>query len=182
MDNIEVEYTKHGYPVPINNGVYLHSIFDPQKEAKTFVDSQLNRINKSNTILVLGLGFGYHIDAIFNYLNKNQIEKEICVLEPSRELIKKYEEFPNTLDRIKVFNPNSITELFEDIRFVNFLMNKPAILIHSNSFNQNKSFYKYFLNFTTNIKPDEYRHLIRGEISQNLTIKVLITLKNSLAN
>jgi hypothetical protein len=166
MDNIEVEFTKHGYPVPINNGVYLHSIFDPQKEAKTFVDSQLERINKSDSILVLGLAFGYHIDAIFNYLNENEIDKEVCVLEPSKDLIKKYEEFPNTLDRVKVFNPLSIKQLFEDFDFVEFLMNKPAILIHSNSFNQNKAFYKYFLNFTANIKPDEYKHLVNGELSQ----------------
>lgn len=166
MDNIEVEFTKHGYPVPIYNGVYLHSIFDPQKEAKTFVDSQLERINKSDSILVLGLGFGYHVDAIFNYLNENEIDKKVCVLEPSKDLINKYEEFPNTLDRVKVFNPLSIEQLFEDFDFVEFLMSKPAILIHSNSFNQNKAFYKYFLNFTANIKPNEYKHLINGELSQ----------------
>lgn len=143
---IEIEYTKKGLPVPIVNGIYLHSNLDPIKEAKTFVDAHLNKINSSEKLLILGLGFGYHIKEINDYLDNNKLKKEILILEPNKDLIKKFHCYSD-IKNINILGTNDVDLLFLDEEFTNFLLEKPSILIHINSFNINKKFYTFFLNY-----------------------------------
>jgi hypothetical protein len=167
MDDIKVEYTKEGHPVPIVNGVYLHSIFDPINEAKKFVTSNEKKIKTSENILVLGLGFGYHIEEIINYAKDNNVTKNIFILEPSTKLVDKFKRLKD-IKNITIINPKNMGELFEERLFIELLLKKPATLAHINSFNLNRIFFKQFLNWSANETPQSYLHLIKKDMKDSL--------------
>ncbi|WP_341875770.1 motility associated factor glycosyltransferase family protein [Defluviitalea saccharophila] len=59
-----------------NIDFYLHSKYDPIKEAEKFADSQYSE--QKENIIIFGFGLGYHIEAILNKLKGNQ---ELYVFE-----------------------------------------------------------------------------------------------------
>ena len=61
---ISLEVARNGSPVPTINGIYLHSIYDPEKEADAFVETYERQLTQKNHVLILGLGFGYHVEKI----------------------------------------------------------------------------------------------------------------------
>ncbi len=58
-DDIEILPTRKGSLTLKVQGTLLHSMFDPQKEAQRFAEG--NSINQGNTIVLYGLGLGYHV-------------------------------------------------------------------------------------------------------------------------
>lgn len=58
-DDIELLQSRRGPLTAKYRDVLLHSIFDPHKEAKRFVDG--NDIHQGGTLLLYGLGLGYHV-------------------------------------------------------------------------------------------------------------------------
>jgi hypothetical protein len=56
---IEMRASKKGNTIISVNGKLLHSMYDPQKEAIKFVDTQLSGNESPATIIVLGEGLGY---------------------------------------------------------------------------------------------------------------------------
>ena len=145
---INVKQSKSELPVPVINEVHLHSMYDPIKEADTFADKNQHVLESKNKILILGLGFAYHVDALlqrFNEVNKS-IEKEIIVLEPNLELFnecKSQKKLPNAKN-IQYICGVKINDLYSNYPFVNFLLETPGVIAHPASFNLNK---KYFTNF-----------------------------------
>ncbi|MEI8346869.1 MAG: hypothetical protein WCG27_05350, partial [Pseudomonadota bacterium] len=62
VSTFEIKYSKTNHPIPVINGVHLHSVYNPIKEAETFISKQEKILKEKNHILFLGLGFGHHID------------------------------------------------------------------------------------------------------------------------
>ena len=60
---LKVISSKKGPPTLINNSTYLHSRYDPEKEAFRFIKNIINTSSPS-CIIVLGAGIGYLIKAI----------------------------------------------------------------------------------------------------------------------
>ena len=58
-DNIEILPTRIGSFTLKADATLLHSMFDPQKEAQRFAEG--NSIKQGNTIVLYGLGLGYHV-------------------------------------------------------------------------------------------------------------------------
>jgi hypothetical protein len=93
--------------------VYLHSRYDPLKEAERFADAA--EVEDRSCILVCGLGLGYHVDALFRRMHE---EAAMLVMEPSVELIKtalEHVDLSEALDSARVFllcelDPNQIHE------------------------------------------------------------------------
>jgi hypothetical protein len=138
--------SKNGYKIPVLNDVYLHSIYNPIKEAKTFVTNNLHQIKRNSKFLVLGLGYGYHINELVREV-KDQ-DYTIYVVEPCAELIQNYK--ADTIlsnKRIIIKELNSQLGLYQDEDFVDFLSEKPSILMHSTSFNMHQKIFKTFLEF-----------------------------------
>ncbi len=80
LEQISLEKTKNDMiNFKVNVGghyLFLHSSYDPLKEAKSWV-SRLN-LKSMDTIAILGIGVGYHLDELFNsYPAKNKV-----VIEP----------------------------------------------------------------------------------------------------
>jgi spore maturation protein CgeB len=83
MTTITIQTAKDGNPVPHWDGYQLHSIYDPIKEGNGFAEQFLSTMdNYHKPLLVLGLGFGYHILPL---LDKFQT---IYVAESNLELIR----------------------------------------------------------------------------------------------
>jgi hypothetical protein len=55
---LELSSSKSGQPIARIKGIHLHSPYDPQKEARRFLQESIKQANPS-TILLLGAGLGY---------------------------------------------------------------------------------------------------------------------------
>ncbi len=147
---IEIKNSKTDLPVPVINNVHLHSIYNPEREADSFVTANEQSIEKSSNILVFGLGFGYHLASLERRL-KNLFPKgfRVYCIEPNRTLVKKWNELrPNSIGgNVKVICNDDIKEFYKNIDLVKFLSEKPTILPHPASFQLNENFYKEFMSF-----------------------------------
>ena len=107
VTNYEIKRSKNGFDIPVINGVHLHSAYNPQKEATHFYEKYKDQINANSPILILGLGFGYHIEALFEYLENKQKPENIWVLEPSIETVEKYKKInPEIFSKFRLICEN----------------------------------------------------------------------------
>lgn len=147
---VEIKNSKTDLPVPVINSVHLHSIYNPEREAESFITANERLIEKSPQILIFGLGFGYHLSSLDQKL-KELYPKGYTVycIEPNGNLVEKWRSLrPSTLsENISVLNYQEIKEYYQDISLVNFLSNKPTIIPHPASFQLNESFFKSFMSF-----------------------------------
>ncbi len=83
-DCYEVLYSKNNKPIFKISNITFHSLYDPVREGRNFVESHINRqpLNNRENVIVFGLGFAYHINAM--------LEKNIngLIIEPSLEIIR----------------------------------------------------------------------------------------------
>lgn len=149
ITSYEVRTSRTEQKVPVVNGVHLHSIYNPFKEAEGLVHAQLENLKKKNEVLVLGLGFAYHINSIVEKLIQFHGENfRIIVIEPNVQV---YEDCVSAdlLNKKNVlvypgFNSN---ELYSDLELIHFLLRKPAIIAHPPSFNLYQQYFKNILTF-----------------------------------
>ncbi len=81
MPKIEVIIAKDGNPVPVLDGITLHSRYAPVEEGKKLADRFLAQHTTAKEIAVFGLGFYYHIEPLAGHYSK------IHVYEPNQEMI-----------------------------------------------------------------------------------------------
>lgn len=149
ITSYEIRTSRTEQKVPVVNGVHLHSIYNPFKEAEALVESQIDSLRMKNEVMILGLGFAYHVNAVIEKLQELYGNNfKIIVVEPN---IQAYEDCiaNNLLNKKNVlvyagFNPN---ELYSDLDFVHFLLRKPAMIAHPPSFNLYQYYFKTILTF-----------------------------------
>lgn len=154
----EIKTSRNGLPVPVVKGIHLHSVYNPAKEAEAFAEKYIDTLKANNHVLILGLGFGYHIDQIERLLSENHEHFNILVLEPNikvAEGFKTYRAFKNS--SITILNSNNVEQLFKSSEFISFLRQKPAIIKHDPSFNIEKKFYTSFLKYKAPTHVQAYR-------------------------
>ncbi len=161
ITSYEIKTSRTDQKVPVVNNVHLHSIYNPFKEAETFVNTNLESLKNKNEVLILGLGFGYHV----NYTVEKLIEfhgdnYRVVVIEPNAQV---YQDCLN-LDllsnkNILVYAGFTPKELYSDINLIHFLLDKPTMLAHPASFNLYQKYFKDILTFqapTSNIEVNQY--------------------------
>ncbi|ABR36386.1 motility associated factor glycosyltransferase family protein [Clostridium beijerinckii] len=125
---IELEQTKSGLITIKYNGRYIHSKYDPICESNQFIRGNMELINKP-TIVVYGIGLGYHIDAIARKMNHNSM---LYVFEWNKELIKCCRE-----NNKNIFNNKNIKIFENDNKFYTnlskYLSKAGDIIIHKPS-------------------------------------------------
>ena len=149
LSPIEVKLSKSNTSVPVVDGIHLHSIYNPSKEAVGLIAKYEEALKSQSKILVLGLGFGYHVWQLESLLGRLQKNWEIVVIEPDvrmHEAFKKHApvEFSN---RTRIVSENSISEFYDDIKLVRFMAAKPLLIPHAASFNLREDFFKKFMSF-----------------------------------
>ena len=149
ITSYEVKTSRTEQKVPVVNGVHLHSIYNPFKEAENLVSAQLENLTNKREVLILGLGFAYHVNAVIEKLEKFHGDNfKIIVIEPN---IKVHEDCVG-LDllnkkNVTIYSGYDSKELYSDIELVHFLLRKPAIIAHPPSFNLYQDYFKSILTF-----------------------------------
>jgi spore maturation protein CgeB len=79
-DYPELRTAKDSSPIPVIDRKSLHSSYDPHGEAQKWVDS-LNIHDEPNSLIIVGgIGFGYHLEALFKVVAPDRVivvEREI---------------------------------------------------------------------------------------------------------
>lgn len=157
----ELTTSRNGLTVPVINGIHLHSIYNPSKEAEAFAKGHQESIEKKSNILVLGLGFGYHIEEIAKIAYKAHSDYNICVIEPNQKLVEDFKTKRSFEDsRITIINEPNTDALYEIKSFIDFLIHRPCIIKHDASFNLEKKYFKKLLTHTASDQISDYLHLI----------------------
>ena len=163
---------KSGHKIPIVNGVYLHSVYDPIKEAEALLQQNEKNLVNENKVLILGLGYGYHVNEIRSKLTLNHgADYTIYVVEPNPDAVKTVKDQNALLEgNIKIICKKTLDDFFSDTDFVNFLMKKPRIISHSASFNLYSEFFKDFMSFERHDSLSTNMNIIRNSKLKNMFI------------
>ena len=144
----EIKYTKDQLPIPVIHGIHLHSIYQPCKEAETFITQNQGILAEKNIVLFLGLGLGYHLTAASKALTQLYGEQgfTIGVVEPNPLTLENYYRFCNHDNQnVRIFCAKDPDELYLRSDFVNFLALGPKIIPHPASFNLYQDYFKKFM-------------------------------------
>lgn len=121
--NIKIHETSRQY--------YLHSSYDAMKEAEKWCSSV---DTSANLIVVMGLGFGYHIKALLPKMSPNA---HLCIIEPD---IRIFKYFLQNVDACQVFDARVTLILNDDVKetgyelftiFAKYIMEKLEIKVYS---------------------------------------------------
>ena len=187
---VEVKYSKTEQPIPVINGVHLHSIYNPEREAEGFISGNQKAIENSKSFLIFGLGFGYHISKLEKLIRSQKGDNfKIYVIEPNNLLVEKWRELKETSfsDNVVLFNYQDVKDFFKDLKLIQFMSDKPAVLIHNASFQLNESFYKQFMSFhyptgvedsSTFIENEDLRAYLLSEGTNETTEEFFLRIKN----
>ncbi len=149
IDSYEIKTSRTEQKVPVINGVHLHSIYNPYKEAEGLIDKHLDSLKNNSEVLVLGLGFAYHVNELIEKMKTFHGDQfKIIVIEPnitvhddciSLGLLNK--------KNVLIYAGFSANELYSDCDLVHFLLKKPTLIAHPPSFNLYQIYFKEFLSF-----------------------------------
>jgi len=154
--NYEIRTSKTDLPVPVINDVLLHSIYDPQREAENFVNSNVQQFEDKRKFLVMGLGFGYHIAKMEELLKEKKKPYRIYVIEPVKKVAKDFvaQKPVRFSESVTILTGENIHEFFRNESLINFLLDSPGIIAHPASFNLHKDFFTNFLKYETGTDTD----------------------------
>jgi hypothetical protein len=98
--------------IPLLNKTLIHSSVDPHKEAAQLVDHEWERLKDVHTVIVLGLGGGFHIAELLKRKNFN-----IYVIEAEGALIAAMSErWPELMRQIDVFADYPSGQLIQEMQ------------------------------------------------------------------
>lgn len=158
IENYEIKTSRTEQKIPVVNGVHLHSIYNPFKEAEALIEKNLSSLETKREILVLGLGFAYHINELIETMTKIHGDNgfRIVVIEPNIQVYNDCIEL-DLLNKknVIVYAGFSSAELYSDSDLVHFLLKKPTVIAHPPSFNLYQLYFKEVLSFVAPSKIGE---------------------------
>ena len=167
--SLRVVAGRKNFPVPVVNDIYLHSLYDPIREADSFVQKNKDKIYQKNYFLILGLGFAYHVNGLIEELKKKHSDKwGIIVIEPNIKMFKECigRKLITEDNHLKIFNGMEIEELYSKKKLIDFMVSKPIVLVHETSYNLYLDYYKKFLNYRAPYKSQEISSGVNSQIIQ----------------
>ena len=149
LNTYEVKTARSGQKVPVVNGVHLHSIYNPLKEAENLTEAQLDNLKNKNEVLILGLGFGYHVNAVIEKLILFHGENyKVIVIEPNSQVYEDCLSSQLIIEKnITIYTGLNSSELYGELSLIHFLLRKPVMIAHPPSFNLYHNYFKNFLTF-----------------------------------
>lgn len=158
IENYEVKTSRTDQKIPVVNGVHLHSIYNPFKEAEALIEKNLTSLETKKEVLVLGLGFAYHINELIETMSKIHGDNnfKIVVIEPNIQVYNDCIEL-DLLNKknVIVYAGFTSAELYSDSDLVHFLLKKPTVIAHPPSFNLYQLYFKEVLSFVAPSKIGE---------------------------
>lgn len=147
--DFQIKIAKTGHAVPVIGDVHLHSIYNPIKEAEAFLEKNAATIKQKNKVLILGLGFAYHVNLVLKFMEMNfGNDFEIAVVEPHLNMAKECLTRDLLNDpRVTVFSKPQAAQLYKIEEFVDFLLKGPSVLTHTASFNLHERYFRDLLSY-----------------------------------
>jgi hypothetical protein len=166
---ISLGSSKNKLLVPLINDMPLHSLINPAKEAESLANNYIAQISKNPLVIVLGLGFGYHLDEIYKIMSLAHENFSIFVIEGITEISRMAQSHKTFPSEIKIITNNQVSNIFKHGELLEALAKKPTVIIHPTSFKMNEQFYRDFLTYkySENFKQDIIEHF--NLPSKNLT-------------
>ncbi|WP_297416979.1 6-hydroxymethylpterin diphosphokinase MptE-like protein [Clostridium sp.] len=167
---VEIEKTKSGLFTMKYNNKYIHSKYNPIEEAQQLISANIEILNNP-TIVVYGLGLGYHINSILEKMNSKSM---IYVFEYNIDIIKYCKEINNN-----IFNHNNINIIgSNDKKFYEKLaecLGKAGdIIIHRSSLetikSDNESLYNLIDDFSLVKQADEHNEKLKKLGKENFEV------------
>ncbi|MBF0361024.1 MAG: hypothetical protein HQK49_08430 [Oligoflexia bacterium] len=171
ISSYEIKISDSNHNIPILNGIHLHSLLDPLKESTELLKKHLSLLKRNNNLIILGLGFGYHVKKAMELLKEFHGEDyKIVIIEPNYSIIEDCQKY-NPIDdnRVMIFNKH-VAELYTDKLVLDHLYKKPLIIIHPPSYNVYQKYYKEYLSYSA---PKDLKSIYRlvedNEVRQYLS-------------
>jgi spore maturation protein CgeB len=70
---LAIQPAKSGMPTALVNSRYIHSAYDPVREAERWAQQRIKDCQTGDTIVVLGVGLLYHVQALRQMLSQDQV-------------------------------------------------------------------------------------------------------------
>ena len=145
--------------VPVVNQTLIHSTINPTKEASLLLDKEWDSIKGARSIIVFGLGGGFHIAEL---LKRGSFE--VFVIEAEKKLISAMQlKWPELMAQIEVFADFPAHQLVGELNQLGAFSNTYAILKHPASVRLNPIFYRSI----QHILNDRTLHRLREMASKN---------------
>jgi len=135
LKNLEIVESKIGVKAIKKNGIAIHSLYDPIKEARTIVDSLNLQRDNIYLFIVLGVGLGYHVEIL-----KNEFPNSIILpIELDDDIALNY---VSNVGRFLITNYN-INDIYTILNFVDFMQVRDVkFVIFPGSYRLNAERYK----------------------------------------
>ncbi|MDH4469063.1 MAG: hypothetical protein QE271_13475 [Bacteriovoracaceae bacterium] len=174
-----LEESKSGHLVPVVDGVYMHSMLDPIKEANSFAEQYSDEIQKNPMGIVLGVGFGYHFHALiekYKLFHGDKTQWKLAVIESDPRNILNYLEyqsriFPEMVSSIQIFCA-PVEKLYQDKLFLDLLLKKPQIIPHKPSYQKDLQYYHSVLKFKRNNSMKSVAPLLNRNLKEYFQISI----------
>ena len=193
VELIEVIDSRNGEKVPVvvfdDRRIYIHSRFDPFKEAERFIDGIDPA--KFDLFIVFGFGFGYHIEVLIKKMRKYST---LLVLEKSSEMLMKAATFRKLVslfqdDRIRILVDPLEDDLATALKGkssyrVSFFTHRGSFQIDPNYYNNLKRIAKSYLSLKdVNIATlSKFEKTWSANISRNIQQYVFLSGANIFYN
>lgn len=170
--NYEIKISRTEKPIPVIEDIHLHSIYNPEREAESFVLSNEELLRSKNKFLILGLGFGYHLKIIQSFLERIYGNNyEVLVVEPLQRVLHDFERLKPVVlsDRFKIISHKNAADIYKSESVIEFLLDSPGIIAHPASFNLHKEYFREVLSYQSgNTQKDLIKSIKNENVKQYL--------------
>lgn len=165
IDSYEIKNSKTNHKLPVINKIHLHSIYNPVREAENLIKKNIGLFTKKSSILVLGLGFGYHIQQACSELKKiHGDDFMIYVIEPCSKVVDDCLALNIiSLENVRILHGKTCDELYSEKNFIEFLLESPGIISHPPSFNLYYDYFKSIIKFKSQCSIDSWTDIITSK-------------------
>jgi hypothetical protein len=172
LKNLEIVESKSGVKTIKKNGVAIHSLYDPIKEAKTIVESLKLESGNIYLFIVLGVGLGYHVEIL-----KNEFPNSIILpVELDDDITLNY---ANSAGGFLITNYNT-NDIYTILNFVDFMQVRDVkFVILPGAYRLNAERYKSISEDIHNIVKAKFSDLLTRVNFDKLWIKnIFLNLPN----
>jgi len=172
LKNLEIVESKNGVKTIKKNGVAIHSLYNPIKEAKTIVESLKLQGSNIYLFIVLGVGLGYHVEIL-----KNEFPNSIILpVELDDDIALNY---ASSVGGFLITNYNT-NDIYTILNFIDFMQVRDVkFVILPGSYRLNAERYKSISEDIHNIVKAKFSDLLTRVNFDKLWIKnIFLNLPN----
>ena len=129
--DIKISASKSGPPTLRVKNIYIHSLYDPVKEAADWVKSYEQNMSRVDNIVVFGFGLGYHLIELCS-----RTDKDVTVFEPDLDILHAAlhkTDFEQALSKMKIITDDSVPSFEGDTAILTL---QPALTLDPEYYNQ----------------------------------------------